>query len=256
MALTIDSFERPADLSNLEDPKVAFARSFLLMRLIVGGLGALLPTSLILLDWVGFKDCLGRLRGSLSAYYYSPARDLFVGTLCVLGFFLVTYLSQRKTTWDYVLSTIAGVGAVGVAFFPTQRPGLEGEKRRCASANPILSDLTGFQQVFGEKFLAWAHFIFAALFIGSLAALCLFVFARRDKKFGIPKPTTFRRFFGARFHQACGFAIVGGILWILLGQWLDLVILGVQPLYVGEVVAVYAFSASWLAKGWDLLRAD
>jgi hypothetical protein len=29
---------------------------------------------------------------------------------------------------------------------------------------------------------------------------------------------------------------------------------GLTPLYVGEVLSVYAFGASWIAKGLDLLK--
>ncbi len=42
--------------------------------------------------------------------------------------------------------------------------------------------------------------------------------------------------------------------WILLGLVAPVDVAGLTPLYLGEVVALYAFAASWLVKGHDLRR--
>lgn len=88
--LTTDTFQRPRDLSDGAD--ALYARSYLLIRLVVGGIGILLPTLLFVLDGLVLKGGLS-VRGSLSAYYHSGARDLFVAGLCVTGFLLITYMA-------------------------------------------------------------------------------------------------------------------------------------------------------------------
>ena len=63
-----------------------------------------------------------------------------------------------------------------------------------------------------------------------------------------------RRLGSQSLHRACGFVILGAVAWIALGEILDLEIFGLTPLYVGEVLSVYAFGVSWIAKGRDLLK--
>jgi hypothetical protein len=51
---------------------------------------------------------------------------------------------------------------------------------------------------------------------------------------------------------------LAAILWVVAGLFVGsdrLTIGGFTPLYVGEVIAVYAFALSWLFKGWDLMTA-
>lgn len=244
MKLTTDTFKRPDDLAAIDHPSVLYARSYLLIRMVVGGIGVLLPTLLFILD-SALLEGPASLRGSLSAYYHTAARDLFVGGLCVTGFFLITYMAGQKSTWDYWLSTVAGIAVLGVAFLPTQRPNLPDGALLCGSAPELLPGCTQLQHALGETQVAAAHYTFAAIFILSLAALC-FVFGWREKRF---TEHTGR----ARFHQACGAAILVAVGWIAVGESLDLTLLGIEPLYMGEVVSVYAFGMSWLVKAQDLL---
>ena len=58
-------------------------------------------------------------RGSLSAYYYSGVRELFVGGLCAIGVFLVIYKLPDFTRESFS-SCFAGLAAVVVAVFPTE----------------------------------------------------------------------------------------------------------------------------------------
>lgn len=245
MQLTTDTFERPAVLTDDDDPAVLYARSYLLTRVIVGVLGVLLPTLLFVLDGFFLRGGLV-VKGSLSAYYHSGARDLFVGTLCVTGFLLITYMSAQRGTWDFLLSSVAGVAALGVALLPTTRPNLVDASVRCgAASDPVPAGCTQLQQAFGETAVATIHYVSAGIFILSLAAIC-FLFALREKRHeGAGKR--------ARFHRTCGFVILSGVTWAALGRPLGFEPFGFTPLYVGEVVSVYAFGASWIAKGHALL---
>lgn len=241
--LTTDTFARPADLRG-NDPKVLYARSYLLIRMIVGLIGFLLPTSLFLLDgWVLRGGLV--VKGSLSAYYHSGARDLFVGALCVTGFLLITYMAAQKRNWDYWLSTIAGIAALGVALLPTSRPRLSDTAPLCGTLPPPVG-CTQLQQAFGETTVAAIHFTCAAIFILSLAGLC-FVFARRERVHTSNQTQV-------RLHFTCGGAILAAVAWVGLGFVLDVEVFGLTPLYLGEIVSVYAFGIAWIAKGRDLLK--
>ncbi len=93
-------------------------------------------------------------------------------------------MAGQRSTWDYWLSLIAGVAVLGVAFLPTQRPGLVDAVPLCGpNSKPDPQGCTQLQQAFGESLVATIHYISAAVFILSLAAIC-FVFARREKDHG------------------------------------------------------------------------
>jgi hypothetical protein len=241
--LTDGSFERPADLTDTSDPKVLYARSYLLHRAIVGVLGILLPLGLIVAE--AFLDGSVLSRGSLSAYYHTSARDLFVGTLCVIGVLLITYLAGQPDTKDFWLSLVAGIAVLLVVAFPTARPDLDDGAAACGSL-PVPPGCAPVQQRLGELPVAVVHFVAAAIFIVSLALLC-FLFAARERRHlhndGL-----------ARFLAGCGWTIFLAIAWIVVGTWLDLTIWQLTPLYLGEVVAVWAFGAAWLVKSRHLLR--
>lgn len=242
--LTTATFQRPADVDDGDSANVLYARSYLLIRTVVGAIGILLPTVLFIVDGL-FLQRDATVRGSLSAYYHSPARDLFVAALCVTGFLLMTYLAGQASTWDFWLSSTAGLAVIGVALLPTTRPDLPDGAELCGSAAASTPPgCTRLQEALGETAVATVHFTCAAIFILCLAAIC-FLFAHREQTFSGRRGR-------ARFHQLCGALILLAVGWVLLGFLVDVDIAGFRPLYVGEVVSVYAFGASWLVKGRDL----
>lgn len=238
---TVDSFERPASLADRRDPRVLYARSYLRTRAIVGTLGILLPLSLLVVEV--FLEGSVLARGSLSAYYHTAARDVFVGTLAVVGVLLVTYLSGQPDTWDFRLSLVAGIAALVVVLFPTARPGIPATAPRCGT-EPMPDGCVAIQQVLGESFVAAVHYTAAGVFVLSLAAIC-FLFARREVTY------TGRRGM-ARFLRGCGWAIIAAVVGIVIGTALDVRLGPFTALYLGEVVAVWAFGAAWLVKSRDL----
>src|SRR6266496_784753 len=95
-----DGFVRPIDLSNLRDPAVLYARSYLLIRTVVGVIGILLPLAFILGEAV-FLGGGVQVRGSISAFYHTSMRDIFVGALCVVGLLLITYMAGQVKRQDW-----------------------------------------------------------------------------------------------------------------------------------------------------------
>jgi len=240
--LTTDTFRRPDDMANNDDPAVLYVRSYLLIRTVVGFIGILLPIILIIGEAFFLKGGV-HVRGSLSAYYHSSMQDIFVGSLCVTGFLLITYMAGMARTWDFWLSLIAGVAVLAVIFFPTWRPGMPSGAPLCGT-NPSPAGCSPIEQALGEALTARIHSAAAAVFILCLAAIS-FLFARREKKYNNSDP-------GKRFHVFCGVAILLAVAWVVIGGALKINIWELTPLYVGEIISVWAFGASWLAKGEDL----
>jgi hypothetical protein len=92
-------------------------QSYFLLRRWIAGIALAMPVAL----WLAGVVIHDRARpnASLSSYYYDPgdwARDLFVGSLCVIGFFLYFYKGYTKTE-DRLLN-VAGISAALVALSP------------------------------------------------------------------------------------------------------------------------------------------
>ena len=209
-----------------------YVRSFLSMRLGVGVLGVLLPILLVFLDKALFEGSPFP-RGSLSAYYYSGMRDVFVGIMASTGVFLFTYKIAERNL-DNAASLLAGICAGLIALFPTGRP---------SSAVA----LTPLQDLLSEGVVKTVHFTASAGFLVSLGVLSWFFGFRegkRPRRQGTLSPT-----FWKWFHWACTIAMGLAILWIIVT-----LAVGWPPraLLIGEWVSVWAFGTSWLAKGAEL----
>lgn len=161
------SFDRSAAESG---PAAAlYVRSYLLIRFTVGLIGLLLPTTLFVLDGIWLAGSW-RARDSLSIYYFTGARDIFVGALCVVGVLLITYLAGQKQTLDYLLSLIAGIAVIAVAFLPTERPGYLRDLGPCTRLDAPALGCAALQEEFGERVVAIGHVTAAIVFVTAIAA--------------------------------------------------------------------------------------
>jgi hypothetical protein len=256
---TDQTFDRPKNLREPADPSkpadVLYPRSYLLTRMIIGLIGILLPIALILGEWLLLDDAGVRVRGSLSAYYHSSMRDLFVAALCVTGFFLATYMAGQSNK-DFWYSLWAGLAVFGVAFLPTQRPGIPDDGPFCG-ATPMPEGCAPLQQAFGETPVATFHFIFAAAFIISLAVMSFF-FAKREKETE-ETPTRVRFLFAKtsriRLLYICFGVIVGAVVLAVVGMFVHFTVAGLTTLYIAEVASVWAFGTAWFVKSRDLWSA-
>jgi hypothetical protein len=254
------TIERPDNLKTPKDPRhpedVLYARSFLLIRLIVGGIGIVLPFLFIIGEWWLLDDTGVRVRGSLSAYYHSSMRDVFVAGLCVTGFFLATYMAGQANK-DFWYSLWAGLAVFGVVFFPTQRPGIPDGDPLCG-VTPMPAGCSPIQQRFGETPVATLHFICAAGFIGSLAVIS-FLFAKRDrdKAEAVDTPPAMKSRYAktSTILYACFAVIVAAIGVAIVGSVWKFTVWELTPLYIGEVASVWAFGCAWFLKSRDLWSA-
>lgn len=226
-----------AERSGTGDP---YLLSYLRLSFAIGAAGALLPIVLVLGDWLLSQGW--DVRGSMSAYYHSGVRDVFVGMLVVIGFFLVTYhVASRR--YINVTTTVAGLLATGVALFPTKREG---------AAETLVQQWLG-----GADNTRVLHFACAIPFLILLGFLSAWFGRDADGDAGYTVRCRWQRFRWVpwfdrrpwsrwgRFHRACGFVTLAALVFVPVGKLLGIP----DAMFYGEAVAVIAFSTSWLSRG-------
>jgi hypothetical protein len=190
------------------------ALSYRNMRAIIGYVGLTLPVVLLL---AGIVD--GHIEGSISAYYYTKVGNVFTGALCVIGIFLLAY---RLTSWaiDNVATTLAGVAALGVAFF------------HAAPQNATLNQLR----------LANVHLTCAATLFILLGLISLFIFPYGDI---LPNER-----WRANWYRAFGVMILLSIALMPTLSWLASSFYNSDHVFfILETICVMAFAVSFILKG-------
>ncbi len=194
--------------------------SYLTLRRIVGTLGIGLPVALAM--W-GFA--LGYVvQPSISDYYALRTRDLFVGTLFTIGWFLFTYRGFDRS--DEVAGNLACVFALGVALFPNNPAGLESK----------------------------IHFASAAALFFTLAYFSLALFTRTNAA----TPTPQKRIRN-RVYRSCGVVMLLCITLIAIFHFRELdhsIVAAMKPVFWLETLALWAFGFSWFVKGETLWQDD
>ena len=90
------------------------AKTYLYLRVGLVALALFLGASLVIELAFGDTEWLG----SISAYYYTPVRSVFVGTLCAMGVCLIAIKGRDRPREDLMLN-LAGMCAPVVALSPT-----------------------------------------------------------------------------------------------------------------------------------------
>lgn len=200
--------------------------SYLTLRRVVGILGISLPFVLSIGAFLLFHT---GLRGSISSYYHTAMRDVFVGFLFAIGSFLFAYQGYDRT--DNIAGNLACVFAIGVAVFPTTPAGQD--------ESLAISNL---------------HQVFAGLFFLTLAFFSLHLFTKTDPN----RSPTRRKLQRNRIYRACGIAMLACVILIALYDFLPDTIANTltptRPVYWLESVAIICFGVSWFTKGEAILK--
>lgn len=206
------------------------ANSFLQLRIWLGIIGTALPFVLILGHaflravlsgapaWRGWD-----LQSSMSAYYYTDMRNVFIGALCAIGAFLWAYKGYDEKSAR--AGTLAGICAVGVGLFPIEAP-----------HHPL-------------NVIADFHVGFAALLYLTLAFFAIFVFpigGARGKRHQLRN----------LLYRLCGCLIVACLALIVVSRtsFARARVGAYHPALWLESLATIAFGISWLIKGEKILR--
>jgi hypothetical protein len=196
---------------------------YLGLRKAIGVIGIALP--FVLAGGRALFEGAGLLE-SISDYYYSSMRNVFVGSLCAVGVFLFSY---RGYDWrDALAAKIAAGSIVGVAMCRTTPPG---------QPSDLLGDL---------------HLFFAAVYFVTLVVFALVLFRKTD----VPGAMTPRKRSRNRVYAICGSIIVAclGLIVIVFRLSTDSPWLSWKPVFWLESIAVVAFGVSWLVKGEAILK--
>lgn len=196
---------------------VQHTKTYFGLRKAVGLIGLLLPFVLLLGNHLFFGGEF--VLPSISQYYHSPMRDVFVGGLISVAAFMFFYSGYSK--WDRYAGMLAGVLTMGIVFFPTSVSAEAG----------------------GGK----VHGVFAILLFLELAAISIFRFPR--KRFGVARQRT------DTLQVICGLIMLGCVLAVFLYFYFR----GFAKcegsfIFIVESIALMAFGVSWFTEGLDLRK--
>ena len=208
--------------------------SYLALRRMIGFLAVALPIVVVAggITQEGFK-----IQGSISGYYYTNMRDVYVGMLSVVALFLASYRGYDPI--DDVVGNMSGLFALGMLIFPTSK--FSGRVER-VGVFLINDDISGY-----------FHLAFATLFFLSLSFFSLFLFTRRG-----PRPGPLGRDKKRRnvLYRSCGSVMILAIVGIIVYTfgYHDTAVARMNPVLLLESVALFAFGISWLVKGNTLFK--
>ena len=199
---------------------------FLNLRKAIGIIGMALP--LVLGFGKPLFDAHAGLCSSISAYYYTEMRNVFVGSLCAVGVFLFSY---RGFDWrDALAGKVAAASVIGVAMCPT-------------TSDREPTSVTG-----------WFHIVFASVYFLTLAVFALFLFRLPNK----PALQTLRKNRRNQVYAVCGCTILLCLALIVIAFRLPQgsPILNLDPVFWLESAAIFAFGICWWVKGEGLLKDE
>lgn len=211
------------EISN-NDQTLAF--SYLSLRRTIGILGVLLPFVLSIGLMIFHQE---GIQSSISYYYHTGMGDVFVGAVCVIGFFLLSYKGYDEV--DDIAGNLAFCFAIGLALFPTHEdPG-------------------------NTTWVGNVHIICAALFFLTLSYFSLCLFTKSKPNIKISKEKALRN----EVFVVCGWlmiicVVLIGIIHIpALSEVLN-ILREYNPVFWLEAIAIVAFGISWLTKGEAILN--
>lgn len=181
------------------------------LRLLVG----IIALSIPFIVWILAKVDLT----SISASYYTDARDAFVGMLFIVGAFLWAYNGHDKK--QERSSKVAAVSAIGVALFPTT----------CATCESTI--------------IGSLHYVFAAILFVILTIFC-FVFFQKDIQGQSGEKG--RR---SKIYKICGSLMVIAIVTLGSQMFIDFKQMfgWTRVTFWAEALALCAFGVAWIVAG-------
>lgn len=202
-------------------PAAYIVETYFVLRMVIAGGAVALPPALLV--WVAVDPGMP-MRDSLSAFYYSPARGLFVGTLVAIGVALIAYRGYtRGENW---LLNAAGTLAIVVALFPTEDP-----------AVPGLNVVSVIHAVAAVSFFV-------------LAALSIFFYGQETVG-SIPDPEL-RRSYRTAYRLLVVLVLVLPMVALFIAGLMD----STMALLLVETAALYAFGTFWIVKTYELRNSQ
>lgn len=202
------------------------------IRTAIGIIGFILPLTLIVGTEIDFFQTVKK--PSISHYYYSNFREIFTGSLCAVGLFMLLYKGYGNAKWwknDKLLTNIAGVMAFFVAFVPTE---------------PEMNDPHLYSLIPEYRpIMNVIHLLSASILFVAFSILSFFAFTEGSKM--ETRPGLMHE---NKIYRFCGLGIVICIVIILIFMKNEALgkMVPHMTLYM-ETVALFLFASSWLVKG-------
>jgi hypothetical protein len=205
----------------------------------VGWIAFLMPVTVRLLAFLSPEQIW--TTNSISAYYYSSARDVFVGALVVGGVVMAFFdTGQRRDRW---ISVLAGAAAIGIALFPMKIS--VGVLRSPGTILPDDESKLVDALLHAPHGPLGYHFIFVAAFFVLTFYLVAFRFRANT-----PALPTQEKCMRNKVYIVCSAIMAVAFVWIAVLELND----QQQSIFWPETLAVMAFSAAWLVKGQLVLK--
>lgn len=200
------------------------------IRRAIGYLGISQPILLLGFSLIPFFQT--SVQPSISHYYFTNLREIFTGTLCAVGLFLIRYKGHGNVSFwknDNLLTNISGIMAIGVAIIPM---------------NPDNFEVKIYTLIpYYEKWLGWFHYGFAAVFFLILALLAINVFTiGQENETRSPKSILNEN----NIYRFCGYSILIFIIMVPVSEHLKLFS---YSTLLFESLSLFAFGIAWLIKG-------
>ena len=219
-------------MSAQNPPNAEFVISYLTLRKAIGYLGILMPIVVrlgaYLFEGIPSTD-------SISAYYYTGMRDVFVGTLFANGVFLFCY--RGPDTQDNVLTNIAGLSAIAIGLFPMDPV----YNHIILDKFPGINNPDCYQNQGPRGF----HIYAVGTFFIILSYLAIFRFTKPSQP-QITKQKKSRN----KVYIVCGIVMLinlGAIVFIKATS-------KATSIFWPETIAIVAFGIAWLTKGQAILK--
>jgi hypothetical protein len=192
-------------------------------RRYIGLLGFFLPIACIIIGWNENGLVIQR---SISAYYHTSARDLFIAIMVVVSAFLLSYRGYNLR--DRVITYISGFAAALTALFPTTI------SIEAASTEIRLGVLH-----LPEKLSGTLHLVSASILFAFFAVQSIFLFTKSLSRW--------RNI----IYRICGITIVLSLIVLLVLFATDRIQLlhSMKIVFILEVIMLAAFGLAWVIKG-------
>lgn len=223
-----------ASATNKQDPPNDDVVSYYTLRMAIGILALAMPTLVKFGGW-WFEGI--SWSHSISTYYYTGMRDVFVATLVLVGVLLACHRGPGGWRDNYTAS-IAGLSAIGIGLFPTAPsfPDFVHTKYSCMDTQGacyLPSGLVGYHMYFVVVFFALSFYLVYFRFSANTA-----------ENPGLRKIARNRIYKASGFLMALCFVAIGVLHWRYEGA----------SIFIPESIAVVVFAFAWMVKGQLLLK--
>lgn len=196
---------------------------YIALRRVLGILGFILPIVVAFGAWIVFGT---GLQGTLSNYYHTHMRDVFVGAIWAIAFILYSYKGyDRGDDW---VGNLACIFAIGLSLFPATKDALPSELNT----------------------VGIIHVIFAFLFFLMLIYMSAIRFTKSRPNEPLTPQKTWRNrmyYLSASIMIVCMVAMV--LYSIIVPEDTQRAQLNAAPIFWLESITIMAFGLAWGIKG-------